>query len=67
MGYYRDMKAKKNTGKFKFPVQIKGDLDLPDLEIKNTFSDIKLKEKISQEVNEVTKNKKRKCQSSKLI
>lgn len=67
MGYYRDMKAKKNTGKFKFPVQIKGDLDLPELEIKETFSDIKLKEKISQEVNEVTKNKKRKCQSSKLI
>lgn len=67
MGYYRDMKHKKNNGKFKFPVEIKGDLDLPDLEIKSNFSDIKLKEKISQEVTEVTKNKKKKCQSSKLI
>lgn len=59
------MKSKEQ--KYKFPVDIKGDLELPDLEIKETFSDIKLKKKISQEVNEVTKNKKRKCQSNKLI
>jgi hypothetical protein len=63
MGYYRNMKVDKNDGKLKFPVGIKGELDLPELEIKDTFSDIKLKKKISQEVTEVKKNKKKKCQN----
>jgi len=65
MGYYRSMKNEEH--KYKFPVDIKGDLELPDLEIKDTFSDIKLKKKLSQEVKEITKNKKSKCQSNKLI
>ena len=63
-----DKRNKKNDGKFKSPnINIKGELNLEELEIKDTFSDIKVKRKISQEVNEITKNKKIKCQSNKLI
>ena len=63
------MRTKKNNGKFKFPsLDIKGDLVLDNLEIKEGFSDIIIKPKISQEVKEViTKKKKNKCKSNKLI
>jgi hypothetical protein len=69
MGYYRYMKAKKNNGKIKFPLEIKGDLELPDLDLSQTYSSSNIKPKISSEVKEVTiiKNKKKKCQSNKLI
>jgi len=66
MGYYRYMK-KKNDNKIKFPVDIKGDIELPDFDISENFSIPKLKNKISSEVKEVTKNKKKKCQSNNLI
>ena len=63
------MKAKKNNGKIKFPLEIKGDLELPDLDLSQTYSSSNIKPKISSEVKEVTiiKNKKKKCQSNKLI
>ena len=49
------MKYKKNNNKFKFPVDIKGDLDVPDFDISDNFS------------TEITKNKKKKCQSNNLM
>jgi hypothetical protein len=58
---------KKNDNKIKFPVDIKGDIELPDFDISENFSIPKLKNKISSEVKEVTKNKKKKCQSNNLI
>ena len=58
---------KKNDNKIKFPVDIKGDIELPDFDISENFSIPKLKNKISSEVIEVTKNKKKKCQSNNLI
>jgi hypothetical protein len=58
---------KKNDNKIKFPVDIKGDIELPDFDISENFSIPKLKNKISSEVGEVTKNKKKKCQSNNLI
>ena len=63
------MKAKKNNGKIKFPLEIKGDLELPDLDLSQTYSSSNIKPKISSEVKEVTiiKNKNKKCQSNKLI
>ena len=69
MGYYRYMKAKKNNGKIKFPLEIKGDLELPDLDLSQTYSSSNVKPKISSEVKEViiVKNKKKKCQSNRLI
>lgn len=69
MGYYRYMKAKKNNGKIKFPLEIKGDLELPDLDLSQTYSSSNIKPKISSEVKEViiVKNKKKKCQSNRLI
>ncbi len=69
MGYYRYMKAKKNNGKIKFPLEIKGDLELPDLDLSQTYSSSSIKPKISSEVKEViiVKNKKKKCQSNRLI
>ena len=69
MGYYRYMKAKKNNGKIKFPLEIKGDLELPDLDLSQTYNSSNVKPKISSEVKEITivKNKNKKCQSNKLI
>jgi hypothetical protein len=69
MGYYRRMKPKKNTGKFKFPVDIKGDLELPDMDLSANFTSPELKSKITSEFKEVSveKNKKKKCQSNKLM
>ena len=32
------MKYKKNNNKFKFPIDIKGDLDLPDFDISDNFN-----------------------------
>jgi hypothetical protein len=69
MGYYRYMKAKENNGKIKFPLDIKGDLNLPDLDLSETFSSSQIKKKINSEIKEVitVKNKKKKCQSNRLI
>jgi hypothetical protein len=68
MGYYRCMKKKKeNNNKIKFPVEIKGDFELPDFDVSENFSVPKLKNKISSEVKEVTKIKKNKCQSNSLM
>jgi hypothetical protein len=67
MGYYRYMKYKKNNNKFKFPVDIKGDLELPDFDISDNFSTEVIKNKIDSEVKEVSKNKKKKCQSNNLM
>jgi hypothetical protein len=69
MGYYRNMKAKKNNGKFKFPLDIKGDLDLPELDLSQIYNSSEIKSKINSEVKEVdiVKNKKRKCQSNQLL
>ncbi len=58
---------KNNDGKIKFPIDIKGELELPDFDISQNFSVPELKNKISSEVKEVTKNKKNKCRSSKLM
>lgn len=60
-------KVKKNDGKFKFPVDIKGELDIPEFDISDNFTVPKLKDKISSEVKEVGKNKKKKCQSNSLM
>jgi hypothetical protein len=69
MGYYRYMKSKKNNGCFKFPIDIKGDFELPDFDLSENFETSEIKEKISSEIKEVTilKNKNKKCQSNKLI
>lgn len=69
MGYYRYMKSKKNNGCFKFPIDIKGDFKLPDFDLSENFETSDIKGKISSEIKEVTviKNKKKKCQSNKLI
>jgi hypothetical protein len=67
MGYYRYMIAKKNNGKFKFPVEIKGEIDLPDFDISENFSNTIVKDKITSEVKEITKTKKKKCQSNNLM
>jgi hypothetical protein len=61
------MKAKVNNGKFKFPVGIKGELDLPDLDISENFSSSIVKDKIDSEVKEIGKIKKNKCQSNSLM
>ena len=63
------MKAKKNSGMFKFPIDIKGDFDLPDFEGSDNFTLPDLKDKISSEVKELSteRNKRKKCQSSKLL
>lgn len=63
------MKAKKNNGKIKFPLDIKGDLELPEFDLSQTFNTSDVKKKISSEIKEVitVKNKKKKCQSNKLI
>jgi hypothetical protein len=58
---------KNNDNKIKFPIDIKGDIELPDFDISENFSIPELKNKISSEVKEVTKNKKKKCQSNSLI
>jgi hypothetical protein len=68
MGYYRCMKKKKyNNNKIKFPIEIKGDLELPDFDVSENFSVPELKSKISSEVKEITKNKKKKWQSNNLM
>ena len=61
------MKKKNNNGKIKFPIDIKGDLEIPEFDVSENFSIPKLKNKISSEVKEVTKNKKNKCQSNSLM
>lgn len=61
-------KAKKNNNKIKFPIDIKGDLELPEFDISENFSIPKLKNKISSEVKEISKIKKNnKCQSNSLM
>ena len=67
MGYYRYMKAKVNNGKFKFPVEIKGQMELPDLDVSENFSNSVVKDKINSEVKEICKIKKKKCQSNNLM
>ena len=59
--------SKKNNNKIKFPIDIKGDLEIPDFDVSENFSIPKLKSKISSEVNEVLKNKNKKCQSNSLM
>ena len=61
------MIAKKNNGKFKFPVEIKGEIELTDFDISENFSNTKVKDKITSEVKEITKIKKKKCQSNNLM
>jgi len=64
------MKEKKNNGKYKFPIDIKGELLLPDLVIPDPFDEIiNIKKKISSEVLNVNKKDKKdkKCKSNKLI
>jgi hypothetical protein len=61
------MKRKKNDNKFKFPVDIKGSLDLPDFDISENFSVEVVKNKIDSEVKEISKNNKKKCQSNSLM
>jgi hypothetical protein len=65
MGYYRYMK--KNNGKIKFPIEIKGEVDFPEFEISENFSTVEPKKRISSEVKEVSKNKNKKCQSNSLM
>ena len=61
-------KAKKNNNKIKFPIDIKGDLELPEFDVSENFSIPKLKNKISSEVKEISKIKKNnKCQSNSLM
>ena len=69
MGYYRCMKAKKNNGKIKFPLEIKSELELPELDLSKNFESQIVKKKISSEITEVVseKKKKKKCQSNSLI
>jgi hypothetical protein len=57
----------KNNNKYKFPVDIKGDLELPDFDISENFSVKVVKNKIDVVVNEIQKNNKKKCQSSSLM
>lgn len=63
------MRNKKNSGKIKFPIEIKGELELPDFDVSNNFTVPELKGKINSEVKELSmeKNKKKKCQSNKLL
>jgi hypothetical protein len=58
---------KKNDNKIKFPIDIKGDIELPEFDVSENFSIPVVKSKISSEVEEVPKNKKNKCQSNSLI
>lgn len=67
MGYYRYMKAKKNSGKFKFPIDIKGEIDLPIFDISGNFSNNRVKDKLTSEVKEIIKIKNKKCQSNNLM
>lgn len=57
----------KNKEKYKFPVDIKGELELPEFNLDDNFTVPILKNKISAKVEEVQKIKKKKCQSNKLI
>jgi len=62
------MKKKKDNSKIKFPVQIQGDTNLPDVEFPDTFTISEPKPKLSSEINEITtKKKKKKCQSKPLM
>ena len=65
----RKPKSKNNSGKYKFPVDIKGDFELPDFDLSSNYENSNVKNKISSEIKEVitVKNKKKKCQSNKLI
>jgi hypothetical protein len=63
------MKAKKNNGKIKFPLEINSELELPELDLSKNFESQIVKKKISSEVTEVVseKKKKKKCQSNSLM
>lgn len=61
------MKKKENNNKIKFPIDIKGDIEFPELDVSENFSIIDVKKKISSEVEEIKNNKKKKCQSNSLM
>lgn len=58
---------KKNNGKIKFPIEIKGDIELPDFDVSGNFSTEEPKKKISSEIKEISKTNKKKCQSNSLM
>jgi hypothetical protein len=58
---------KKNNNKIKYPIDIKGDIEFPELYVSENFSVVNIKKKISSEVKEVKNNKKKKCQSNSLM
>lgn len=58
---------KKNNGKIKFPIEIKGDFEFPEFDVDQNFSPVEVKKRISSEVKEISKNKKKKCQSNSLM
>jgi hypothetical protein len=58
---------KKNNNKIKYPIDIKGDIEFPELDVSENFSVVNVKKKISSEVEEVKNNKKKKCQSNSLM
>jgi len=58
---------KKNNGKIKFPIEIKGDSEFPEFDVSENFSVNEVKKKISSEVKEISKTKKKKCQSNNLM
>lgn len=60
----------KNNNKYMFPIDIKGDIELPDFDISDNFSVPDPKDKIDSEYKEISiekKNNKKKCQSKKLV
>lgn len=61
------MKKKENNNKIKFPIDIKGDIEFPELDVSENFSIINVKKKISSEVEEIKNNRKKKCQSNSLM
>jgi len=58
---------KKNNNKIKYPIDIKGDIEFPELDVSENFSVVNVKKRISSEVKEVKNNKKKKCQSNSLM
>lgn len=58
---------KKNNGKIKYPIEIKGEIELPESDISENFSILEVKKRISSEVKEISKIKKKKCQSNSLM
>jgi len=58
----------KNDKKYKFPIKINNDIDLPDLEFSDKiFDNIIIKKKIDSKIKKVEKIKNKRCQSNKLI